>query len=239
VVVSREAGGIVESDCRISVNNARAAEALTLAASWVGTIAPRGVLNYAEEEARGVFQSGNAVFMRNWPYTWPLVNAASSPVRGKVRVTVLPKGGPEGRHAAALGGGQLAVSRYSRSPDAAIGLVRYLTGRAEQKRRAITGGFNPTIEALYRDPEVLVANPFFRELYDTFVQAVARPSGVTGVHYRQVSAEFWNTVQTVLSGRGDARSELGRLERTLGRIMRTPAAGVACPSGTAYPPAGR
>ena len=29
-----------------------------------------GALNYAEEEARGVFQSGDSVFMRNWPYAW-------------------------------------------------------------------------------------------------------------------------------------------------------------------------
>jgi trehalose/maltose transport system substrate-binding protein len=98
-LVSREAGSIVELKprCRISVNNPRAAEALTLAASWVGTIAPPDVLNYTEEEARRVFQSGNAVFMRNWPYAWPLVSAAGSPVGDKVEVAPLP------RHAAALG----------------------------------------------------------------------------------------------------------------------------------------
>jgi trehalose/maltose transport system substrate-binding protein len=218
---SHDASTVVEPGGRISVNNPRAAEALTLAASWVGTIAPPGVLNYAEEEARGVFQAGNAVFMRNWPYAWSLVNAADSPVGGQVGVAMLPRGGgPEGRHAAALGGEQLAVSRYSRSPEAAIGLVRHLTSRAEQKRRAIVGGFNPTIEALYDDPEVLAANPFFRELYDTFVNAVARPSAVTGVRYNQVSAEFWNAVHVVLSGRSEAGPALGRLERTLERISR-------------------
>ncbi len=81
------------------------------------------------------------------------------------------------RHSATLGGEQLAVSRYSRHPDAAASLVAHLTSAAEQKRRAIIGGFNPTIRALYRDPEVLAANPFFGELYDTFVNAVARPGG--------------------------------------------------------------
>ena len=55
------------------------------------------MLNYAEEEARGVFQSGNAVFMRNWPYAWALANAADSPVKGKVGMAVLPKG--DGRDA--------------------------------------------------------------------------------------------------------------------------------------------
>jgi trehalose/maltose transport system substrate-binding protein len=217
---SHGAGTIVASDGIITVDNPRAAEALSQAAAWVGTIAPPGVLNYAEEETRGVFQSGNAAFMRNWPYAWPLINAGDSPVSGRVGIAMLPKGGPGGRHAATLGGEELAVSRYSRSPEAAIGLVRYLTGKAEQKRRAIVGGFNPTIEALYDDPEVLAANPFFRELYDTFVNAVARPSGITGVRYNQVSAEFWNAVHAVLSGRSEAGPALGRLEHTLERISR-------------------
>jgi trehalose/maltose transport system substrate-binding protein len=217
---SHRAGRIVEPDGTISVNNPRAAKALGRAASWVGTIAPRGVLNYAEEETRGVFQSGNAVFMRNWPYAWPLVNAEDSPVRGRVGIAALPKGGPEGRHSGALGGEQLAVSRYSRHPEAAADLVRHLTGAAEQKRRAIRGGFNPTIAALYRDPEVLAANPFMGELYEVFVGAVPRPSAVTGPRYNQVSAEFWETVHEILSGRSAPESALRRLERTLERVSR-------------------
>ena len=45
-----------------------------------------------EEESRRVFQSGNAVFMRNWPYAWALVDGDESAVRGKVGVTHLPHG---------------------------------------------------------------------------------------------------------------------------------------------------
>jgi trehalose/maltose transport system substrate-binding protein len=58
--------------------------------------------------------------------------------------------GPEGDSSATLGGSQLAVSRFSRAPDAAIDLVRSLTGAAEQRRRAREGGLNPTVERLYR-----------------------------------------------------------------------------------------
>jgi trehalose/maltose transport system substrate-binding protein len=220
-LVSHGGGAILAPDGTVTVDNPQAAEALGQAASWVGTIAPPGVLNYAEEEARGVFQSGNAVFMRNWPYAWPLVNAADSPVRDAVEVVRLPRGGgPEGTYAAVLGGWQLAVSCYSRSPEAAIDLVQHLTGVAEQKRRAIEGGFNPTIKELYQDPEVLAANPFFRGLHDTLIRAVARPSVVTGVRYNQVSTEFSNAVHDVLSGRSEAGPALRRLERTLERISR-------------------
>jgi trehalose/maltose transport system substrate-binding protein len=141
-------GEIVDAEGKITANNEQAAQALTWAAGTVRTIAPEGVLNYSEEESRGVFQSGNAVFMRNWPYAWALAQATDSRIKDKVGVAALPKGGENGQNAGCLGGWQLAVSKYSDSAEAAIDLARYLASRDEQKRRAVEGAFNPTIEAL-------------------------------------------------------------------------------------------
>ena len=36
-----------------------------------------------------MFQSGNAVFMRNWPYAWALGNADDSAVKDKIAVSAL------------------------------------------------------------------------------------------------------------------------------------------------------
>jgi trehalose/maltose transport system substrate-binding protein len=213
-------GTIVDADGKITVNNANALEALTWAASTVGTIAPDGVLNYSEEESRGVWQSGNAVFMRNWPYAWALGNAPDSPIKDQIGVSALPKGGAEGKNTGTLGGWQLAVSRYSQNPDVAADLVAYLTSPEEQKRRAIKGAYNPTIEALYKDPEVLEAVPFFGSLYDTFVNAVARPSRVTSGKYNQVSAEFFNAVHEVLSKKSSPEDAMASLESRLDRLSR-------------------
>ncbi|MCC2664549.1 MAG: transporter substrate-binding protein [Geminicoccaceae bacterium] len=213
-------GTLVADDGSITINNEKAAAALELAATWIGEITPEGVLNYAEEESRGVFQSGNAVFMRNWPYAWALGNAPDSPITGKIGVDQLPKGGADGKHTGTLGGWQLAVSRYSQNAEAAVDLVRYLTSIEEQKRRAIKGAYNPTIAALYHDEEVLEATPFFGELYETFTSAVARPSKVTGAKYNQVSSEFYNAVHEVLSGKTDAASSLEALESKLDRLSR-------------------
>ena len=213
-------GTIVADDGSITINNEQAAAALDLAATWIGEITPEGVLNYAEEESRGVFQSGNAVFMRNWPYAWALGSAPDSPIAGKIGVDQLPKGGADGKHTGTLGGWQLAVSKYSQNAEAAVDLVRYLTSLEEQKRRAIKGAYNPTIAALYQDEEVLEATPFFGELYETFTNAVARPSKVTGAKYNQVSSEFYNAVHEVLSGKTDAASSLEALESKLDRLSR-------------------
>ena len=218
-VASHGGGTIVDEEGEITINNPNAARALAEAASWIGTIAPEGVLAYTEEEARGVFQSGNAVFMRNWPYAWALGQADGSPVAGRIGVAALPRG-PEGRHVGTLGGYQLAVSRYSEHPEIAADLVMYLTGAEEQERRAIAGAFNPTIAALYEDPDVLAAVPFLGHLSEIVTNAVARPSDVTGEDYNKVSSAFWEAVHAVLSGRMEAEPALARLERELARIKR-------------------
>lgn len=219
-LVSHGAGTIVDAQGRITARNAAATTALQRAAAWVGSITPQAVLNYAEEDARGTFQSGNAVFMRNWAYAWSLAQSAGSPVKDRVGIAVLPRAGQGGRHAATLGGESLAVSRYSRQPALAADLVLHLTGAAVQKQRALEGSFNPTRPALYRDADVLARNPFMGELAATIETAVARPAAATGARYNQVSNEFWNTVHTVLSGTIDADTALLELERRLTRISR-------------------
>ncbi|MCB9957901.1 MAG: ABC transporter substrate-binding protein [Rhodospirillaceae bacterium] len=214
-------GGLIGDDGRPTVDTPQAIAALEEAASWVGAIAPPGVLNYTEEESRGVWQAGNAAFMRNWPYAWALSQGEDSPIRGLVGVAALPRGEGEGAgHTGALGGAQLAVSRYSEHPVVAADLVRYLAGYEEQKRRAIAGSFNPTIMALYEDPEVLAANPFFGELFDTFTHAVARPSRITGARYNEVSSAVFSAVHAVLSGEAAAAEALADLNAELNRMSR-------------------
>lgn len=219
-VASHGGGTIVDGEGKVTINNPQARAALEQAAGWIDTISPRSVLNYTEEEARGAFQSGNALFMRNWPYAWSLAQSEDSPVRGKVGVVALPRSGDEGRHAGTLGGWQLAVSKYSDNPELAADLVAYLTGYEEQKRRAIQGSYNPTIPDLYRDQEVLAAVPFFGELFETFKNGVPRPSSVTGESYGRVSNAFFNTAHDVLSGEAAADEALAGLERQLQRLGR-------------------
>jgi trehalose/maltose transport system substrate-binding protein len=198
-IVSNGGGTIINTDKEITIANEKAAEIIDKAAGWVGTISPNGVVGMPEEGARTVWQAGNAAFMRNWPYAYSLSNAEDSAVAGKFGVSPLPAG-DSGHGAAALGGWQLAVSKYSENPEIAVDVALYLAGYESQKNRAIVGSLNPTIEALYQDPEVLEATPIFGELYDVFVNAVPRPSTVSAPNYNEVSTAFFQAVHSVLTG---------------------------------------
>lgn len=202
-VVSNGGGNIVEPDGEITIDNDKAAEIIDIAASWVGGISPEGVTGFGEEDARNMFQAGNAMFMRNWPYAYSLGNSEGSAIKGMFDVVPLPAG-DSGRGAAALGGWQLAASKYTNHPEEAVDFLLYLTSYEEQKRRAIVGSYNPTIKALYSDAEVLEATPFFGSLYDVFVNAAARPSTVTAPNYAEASKIFFTNVHDVLTGKQDA-----------------------------------
>lgn len=218
-IASSGGGQVLASSGDITVRNPAAAAALDMAARWIGDIAPLGVLNHEPEDSRGVFQNGHALFMRNWPYAWALMQKADSPVKDKVGIAPLPGQQAQGGRSA-VGGWQLGVSRYSKHPELAADLVRYMTSAAVQRERAIDGGFNPTRPALYEDKVVIAANPHMPALNTIIAQGVVRPSTITGLKYPQVSQSVWYAAHDVLSGRMDGEEATARLEKRLQRIKR-------------------
>jgi multiple sugar transport system substrate-binding protein len=87
-------------------------EALTfLRGLVVSGVSPPQTTSADEETVRTLFNEGRAVFMRNWPYAWSLLEREGSPVRGKVAFGPLPAQ-PEGVRAGTLGGWQIAVNRF-------------------------------------------------------------------------------------------------------------------------------
>ncbi|EEY02913.1 ABC transporter substrate-binding protein [Brucella neotomae] len=211
-IKSSGGGQIVEPDGEISVNNEKAAAAIDRARGWIGTISPQGVLGYQEEESRGVWQTGNAVFMRNWPYVYALSNSADSAVKGKFDVAPLPAMAEGEPPASALGGWNLAVSKYSTKQDAAIALVKFPASPEVQKAEAVELSRLPTIEALYDDKDVIAAQPFMANWKPIFQNAVPRPSAATKVKYNEVSSKFWTAVHKTLAGSGTAAENLELLE---------------------------
>jgi trehalose/maltose transport system substrate-binding protein len=214
-VKSSGGGQIVETDGTISINNEKAAAALERAKGWIGTISPPGVLAYQEEESRGVWQTGNAVFMRNWPYAYSLGNGADSAVKGKFDVMTLPVAAAGDKPSSTLGGWNLAVSKYSEKQEAAIALVKFLASKEVQKARAVELSNLPTLTDLYDDKDVAAAQPFMPNWKPIFQDAVPRPSATAKVKYNEVSSKFWTAVHNTLSGSGSAAENLELLEADL------------------------
>ena len=214
-VKSHGGGQIVEPDGSISINNANAIAALEQAASWVGTISPEGVLAYQEEEARGVWQTGNAVFMRNWPYAYGLGNGDDSAVKGLFDVAPLPSAGEGTGSAATLGGWNVAVSKYSPNQEAAISFAMFMASEAVQKQRALLDSNLPTIISLYDDADIAAQVPIIPRWKEVFLNAVPRPSAPAQQSYNEVSSLFWSAVHDTLSGTGTAAENLENLEADL------------------------
>lgn len=204
-----------DKDGNIAINTPEAIAAFKVFAENIGKTIPKGILNYAEENARGAFQSGNAVFMRNWPYAYPLSQAENSKIKWKVGLASLPKGGSNGSHAAALGGWQLAVSKYAPHTEKAAKMAKCLTGYDEQKRRAIMGSYIPTRKALHENKNVAQNTTylkFFGSKVDHFVQ---RPSKITGRKYNQISSAIWNAAHKILS-----QGEKANVEKILDHLAK-------------------
>ncbi|MBV8815215.1 MAG: ABC transporter substrate-binding protein [Verrucomicrobia bacterium] len=219
-IYSYGGGTIIDPNGKVTINNPNAIKALDQAKSWVGTISPKGVVSYGEEEARNVWQAGNAAFMRNWPYAYALGQDPKSPISGKFAATILPKGGTDGKNAACLGGWNLMVSAYSKNPDVAADLVRYLSSPEAQKKRAVDLSQLPTRPSVYTDPDVLAKNPWFKNAVDILNNAIARPSTVTGANYNQVSTAFFQSVNQVLSGTKPSQQAVSEVERAAKRALR-------------------
>ena len=213
-------GEVVSPEGVITINNEQAIEALNTAASWVGTISPAGVTGFQEEDARTIWDAGNAAFMRNWPYAYSLT--LDGEVGENFGVSALPHA--EGAESAAtLGGWQLAVSQYSANPDIAADFVNFLTSEESQTINAIERSLLPTRPAIYESEELLGSgSAFMGEFLPVFEAAVARPSTATAPNYLQASSLFFTAVHNVLTGEETAEDAVGLLELDLEDLTGLP-----------------
>jgi trehalose/maltose transport system substrate-binding protein len=219
-IFSYVGGTIIEPDGRISIDNPRAIDALNRAREWLGAISPVGTLTYAEEECRNIFDDGHCAFMRNWPYVYVLADKPGSRVRGQFSITVLPKGGISGRHAGALGGWSLMVSKYSKHPEVAADLVKYCSSVEVEKAVALELCGMPSRPALYQDKDILSKYPWFAKLPAIFEQAVARPSDVLGVNYNRLTYLLSRQLGRFLRHDNTAEETVRQIEDGAEKLMR-------------------
>ncbi len=211
--VSNGGGRILSPEGVIEVNDPASIEIFDKVASWVGDFVPPEATTYSEEESRGVWQAGNAAFMRNWAYAFTLGQADDSVIKDKFNVSPLP-GKEAGMSAATLGGWGLAISKYSANPEAAVAFANWLTDYDALVEFHLARGEQPVLPALYEDPQLQAALPYLAFTGNILDAATPRP-GVAGSQYAKVSELYYTAVNGILSGSSDATTAMDKLELDL------------------------
>ena len=180
-------------------------------------ITPPAVANMAEPEALQTFETGDAAFMRNWPYAWAELNRDGSLLAGKVGITTMVSE-PQEPHVATQGSWGLSVLSSSQHKQAAVEALQFLTSTAAQKQLNLNWGYTPTRLSVFEDPELIRANPVLPELQAALAAAVLRP--VTPI-YAQLSDLLYREVNTVITGEVAAAPAMETLQRNSIQLERS------------------
>jgi multiple sugar transport system substrate-binding protein len=172
-------------------------------------LSPPGVVTYQEEETRRIFQNGEAVFLRNWPYVWTLANGDDSKVKGKIGIAPMLHQ-PGLTSPACQGGWGWGIAQGSRHPEEAWQLVQFLSSEAVQKQTSLASGNLPTRRSLYQDPELLARYPHFSPLLQVLEGATLRPAiaqyaQASDILQRYLSAAFTQQLSPEAAMRAAAR----------------------------------
>jgi multiple sugar transport system substrate-binding protein len=210
-------GSVVSEDGKeATADSAEVKDVLTFMADGIKSgDAPKAVTTYKEEESRRAFESGNATFMRNWPYAYALGN--DSKIKGKFDISTFPgyKGNPG---AGVLGGYNLAISAYSKNPEGSLAFAQFATAPEQQKLMATEASLPPTLTETYDDPAVKKAMPFAAELRDAISQAKPRP--VSPV-YPQISEAIFNNVYDALQGKASPDEAASKMNEEIQKALET------------------
>ncbi|MFE2161833.1 ABC transporter substrate-binding protein [Streptomyces lydicus] len=176
-----------------------------------GTI-PKDAVTYQEEDGRRAFQTGKLVFLRNWPYAYPLMakKDGSSKVADRFRTAPLP--GLDGPGASSLGGHNLALSASAENKATAIDFMKFLSSQEIQRFTLSRAPGAPTYEALYKDPKLIKQYPYLPTLKQSILHAVPRPRVF---QYGDVTAAIQQQVYAAITGSTSSAQALKDLQQTL------------------------
>ncbi|MFX0123522.1 MAG: ABC transporter substrate-binding protein [Candidatus Hodarchaeota archaeon] len=228
-------------DDKPAFNTTEARSALEFMKSLIDDgVSPQAVLTYHEETSRAIWNAGNAIFHRNWPYCYRLsmdnvfLNGsqgtylnASLDSQKAFGVTPMPhKAGVTDYRTSCLGGWQLGLNKYSENKEEAKIFMKWLTDVDQQRKYLIDGGQIPTRKALYTDSQVLASDQaYVNELYDVFTAALPRP-----VHpdYPSMSKALWPPMHTYLAGGMTLNEATAAMDEAVNDILAAgaPSAGI-------------
>lgn len=199
-----EKGEVVDETGKVVIDSERARRALRwLADSLKGD---RPVMlpesrNQIEPLSTQAFRDGKVVFMRNWPvaHRTLTVNQAESPGRPAIDFEVAEFPG-----ATVLGGQNLAISKKTNKPNAARGLIEFLTSPRSQQLLFERGGLAATRGIVYQDNRIATEYPYARTLLKAIEKARLRP---VNPYYSRFSDEFRSVIRYAIDNDGALRPD--------------------------------
>ena len=141
-------------------------------------VTPVAVVNYKEPETHTTFLGGRAVFCRNWPYMYGLLQDPAQSQITPEQVGIAPLPYTEGSQSySGLGGWNMYVNAASKDKlDAAWKFIQFATMDPEQQKyRALNGGFLPPLKSLYEDQEIVDNVPIANFASEALQNARTRP----------------------------------------------------------------
>jgi multiple sugar transport system substrate-binding protein len=180
-------------------------------------VLPKNIAEIPTDRIRIDMQAGNVLFAQSWGYVWNrLENDADSRVKGRIGVAKLPHD-QGGASATCIGGWQLAVSAYSKNKAEAVKFVRYLSSPEVSEMQAVMASHLPVFPAVYKDPDVLKANPWFAEALPVVEGARSRP---VSHQYPQVSDAIRSNMNAYLAGTKTTDTAIADMKSRLQPIFR-------------------
>jgi multiple sugar transport system substrate-binding protein len=211
-------GGEIIRDGKTSFERSKAEAGLKMWRAMIDDgVAKKNSAEVGTDDTRKEFQAGKVVFGVIWGYAWNhFQGGADTQVRDRVGVVKLPAM-PGGKAVSCMGGWNWAVSAFSKHKPEAVSLIRWLSSPAVSKQLALKGSFHPVFPAVYRDPEVVAAVPWFADALP--VVETARPRPVTPV-YKAISDALRINTNTVMAGVKTPQQALDEIEQRVARALR-------------------
>jgi len=180
-------------------------------------VLPTNIAEIVTDRMRQNYQAGNLITTMNWGYVWNRVeNDADSVVKGKTGVIPMP-GFEAGKSATCIGGWQLAVTAFSKNKAEAVKLIRFLSSPEVSKMQAIMASHMPVFPEVYTDPEVLKANPWFKDALPVVQTARSRP---VSPRYTEVSEIIRTNMNAFMAGTKTTDAALSDMQAKLSPIFK-------------------
>ena len=214
--INSAGGSIVKSDGTTpDVDTSQAAAGINfLVNGFKQGYIPKEALGYTETESLNAFESGQLMFMRQWPYAEAILGNRGtnkgSKVVGKYAISPLP--GLDGPGASSLGGHSNAISAYSKHPKTSLEFLKFMQSDDIQRHDLTAGTLAPVISSLYTNAALVKQFPYLPTLLASIQKAVPRP--VTPF-YPAVTNAIETNVYAALQGTKTTQTALADLSKAI------------------------